>query len=222
MDTAFTPYDEYSEYSRLFLSCLPPTFLLDVPKIIRESTLLAFKRDTELLQGVRRDKYPIDRRALIETGLYNLATRYDGVHAVERKNAGNNYSHVELICRRLVLIPAAVESPGDMIRHAVYRHSLALNPQQAFAGMSDDTIVGDALLGVVLYGPSSEYPKRQEAATPGFVIVRFPANDWSCYVEGRVDLLRRLTEHEKSLEKDRETVESPVAVQPVAVTQEIS
>jgi hypothetical protein len=206
--TGFTPHDQHSLYSSLFLRSVPEGFLLDTPRLVRQAIQQAFKRDTELLPGARRDKFPIDRRALVETALFNLGSKYaaDGMHAVERKNEGNNYSHIEIMCGKVVMIPAAVDSEREIVRDASYRRSLAEKPQLAFANMaeSNEPLPENALLGVILYGPSSDYPRTIEQATPGFVIVRFPASDWSCYVEGRVDLLRRLVDHESARRTDAE------------------
>ncbi len=166
-----------------------------------------------MLPGARRDKYPLTRRAMIETSLYNLAYRYQdqGMHAIERKNEGKNYSHVEITCGRLVIIPAAVETQGDLVRKAVYRFQLAKDPQAAFdlMGIEQDcepAIPPDALLAVILYGPRSSYPQEQHDATPDFVVVRFPMRGFGRYAEGRLDLLKGLTDYERDRQEPRKPV----------------
>jgi len=196
-------FDEPSWLAQAFVASVPQGLLLDIPRVVREATRQAYLRDPELLPGVRRDKFPIDRRALVETSVHALAARYasQGVTATEKKNKTHNYSHIELVSGRVVMIPAAVEADDSLVRDADYRTSLAKNPQLAFSGAGfhpHATPPGDAVLAVVLYGPSSDYPHAAEDAGPGFVVVRFPADDWSCYVEGRVDLLGRLADTEKA------------------------
>jgi hypothetical protein len=196
-------FDEPSWPARVFLASVPQGLLLDIPRVVRDATRQAYLRDSDLLPGVRRDKFPIDRRALVETSVHALATRYagHGVTAMEKTNKTHNYSHIELVSGCVVMIPAAVEADDSLVRDADYRTSLAKNPQLAFSGAGfhpDATPRGDGLLAVVLYGPSSHYPNAAEDLGPAFVVVRFPADDWSCYVEGRVDLLGRLADSEKA------------------------
>lgn len=190
MDNRLT--DGRSEYSRMFASHVPFELAVDMARVARDATRQAFAKDIDLLPGARRDKFPIDRRALTETGFHHLAEKYKGhgVVAKEKKNATGNCSHVEVVSGRVVIIPAAVETDESLVRDAKYRKTLASSPQLALP--LDGEISqhpSDALLAVVLYGPSSTYPKTAEQAEPGFVVVRFPTPDWSCYAEGRIDLL---------------------------------
>ena len=191
MPTWFTE-EHRSKYTKIFSKDVPYRLALDLPRLIQQATQQAYVKDTELLPGVRRDKFPIDRRGYVETGVHHLGTRYDVV-ATEKLNKAGNYHHVELTMGRVVIIPAAVEQEGALPREAVYRNTLAQNPQQALPGFGEaSTIAGDALLAVVLFGPSSYYPRSKDEARPGFVVVRFPYADWSGYAAGRIDLLFHL------------------------------
>lgn len=209
MDSSFKPTDQLSANTRAWLEDVPDRFGLDLTRLIREAFWQAWDKDRDLLPGARRDKYPLDRRALIETALYNLVSRYSGMRALERTNECKNYHHVEITCGRIVMIPAAVESYGDLVRKAIYRHALANDAQQAFEGFKRDEepVPNNALLAVVLYGPSSAYPRQRDEATPGFVVVRFPARGFTGYGEGRLNLLQRLVDYERG--QRRPAVDEP-------------
>jgi hypothetical protein len=213
----FPRYDDPSELSLLYLQSFPARFHVDAARVIRDSFGSAFGKDDDLLPGARRDKYPIDRRALVQTSLHTLCARYQkqGVRSVERVNAAANYHHVEITSGPVVLIAAAVDSEKEVVRDAKYRRYLAKNPQRALHGLGvsdDDEDEPDdkgALLAVILYGPSSKYPYRREDAAPGFVSVRFPTDDFSGYAEGRVDLLARLTEHDNARQRPASPIVEP-------------
>ncbi len=195
MDTAFTPHDERSQWSQMFLRDMPQGLLIDLPRMIRQAGRDALRADDGLLAGARRDKYPLDRRARVQTGLYGLAAKYeaDGVRAVERLNTGDNYHHTELMAGSTVLIAVAEETPLAIPREASYRRSLAASPQAAFAGFGiESPPMGDALLAVILYGPRSFYRESYGEAPESFAVVKFPVHNWKSYVDGRIDLLARL------------------------------
>lgn len=184
-----------SMYVKKFRDDVPHRLAVDIAKVIQQATTQAFIGGTDLIPGAKRDKYPIDRRALVETGFAALASRHKGlgVTAEERTNSAGSASHVELAVGRVVIIPAAVRTSTDLVRKAKYRTSLAQSPQLALEGLGIDVPdPSDALLAVALYGPRNIYPLNAIAAKPTFVIVRFPASDWSCYAEGRIDLLLHL------------------------------
>ncbi|MBF8267364.1 MAG: hypothetical protein HW388_872 [Dehalococcoidia bacterium] len=185
-------FTDRSRYTKIFSEDVPYEVALRIPRIIQQATEEAFRKDAELLPGVRRDMFPLYRRAYVETGVHHLSSRF-AVSTQEKPNKAGNYSHVELVAGRVVIVPAAVESQDDKPRQAAYRDSLAENPQMALPGfeqLSDG--IGDALLAVVLYGPSSYYPRSRDEARPGFVVVRFPYADWSNFAPGRIDLLSHL------------------------------
>lgn len=185
-----------SKYENLFADDVPFKLVLDMARVIKEATTQAFIRNAELITGAKRDLFPHDRRALVETGIYNLATRHrnSGVVVQERKNASGTHSHVEVTLDHVVIIPAAVEKSNMLVREAKYRDTLAANPQSALPGLGINAhhTSPDALLAVILYGPSSMFPRNAGEAHPGFIVVRFPTSDWSGYAEGRIDLLNHL------------------------------
>jgi len=200
MNSAYTAWDEPSHWSRQVLTSVPSTLLNDISRVIREAMRNAYLGDPGMLPGVRRDKYPVDRRGHFETGFHGLSAKYknDGVVAQEVKNKTGNASHVEVTVGHIVMIGAAVESEEAIPREAAYRNSLAQTPQMALRGFDvEQTAPGDALLAVILYGPSSWYPRSFDEARPGFVTLRFPTHDWSQWVEGRIDLLARLIADEQ-------------------------
>ncbi len=188
--------------TQMFLRYVPMDLGLDIAKVIRAATRTAHASHADFRPGARRDLYPYERHALAQTGLLELAPRYQktaGVTAAERPNKTGNRTHVELYAGKVVVIAHAVEGEDVVIRDAAYRNSLAENPQAPLPGLPvpDLPPPGRALLAAVLYGPSSAFPANNDMAQPGFVVVKFPASDWSCYVDGRIDLLSRLSASER-------------------------
>ncbi len=214
MDNAF-PYDEPSRWSHQFLAGFPAKYRIDITRMIVESVKIAYNDCLDFLPGIRRDLFPHIRRAHVETGLVNLAQqKYStrGLVGREVLNKTANHRHAEITTQDVVLIAAAVDSEDESPRWAAYRDSLAVNPQGAFP-LPDNpiTIPGSALLAIMLYGPRSAYPAAPDQMEPGFVVVKFPATDWSCWVEGRVDLWARLQEHDRRRDQGLEPLEEDEA-----------
>lgn len=202
----FTP-----RHVQRFRECLPRRLALDIPRYIRSAATEAFLRGDTLPPGAARDVFPYVRRSLVETGLLSAARKYSdvGVGADEIKNRTLNASHVEIYVEELVLIAAAVEARAQMPREAQFRNSLLEDPQIAFPDptMSSVRPAGDVLVGVILYGPSSHYPRTRTEARPGFVEVRFPVAGWARWAEGSINLLDDLEKYERGKDKPNDDPE---------------
>ncbi|MBI5284327.1 MAG: hypothetical protein HY874_04455 [Chloroflexi bacterium] len=184
-----------------FRECIPQRLALDIPRYIWSATSEAFLRGGALPPFAARDLFPYDRRSLVETGLLTAARKYGdlGIGADEVKNKTLNASHVEIYAQEVVLIAAAVEGRAQLPREAEFRNSLLEDPQIAFPDpeMSSAKPTSNVLVGVILYGPSSHYPRAKTEARPGFVEVRFPVAGWARWAEGSIDLLDELEQYER-------------------------
>ena len=195
--TDFT--EPLSRHSRALLECMAEELLFGLVTRLQAASEQAAVSHSDLSFGAGRDLYPHTRHALVQHSWLELGKTYGhGVVACERRNSSNNRSHVEISAGSVVLIPAAVDRESDLPREAAYRRSLAENPQAALPGLGlKPTPAGNALLAVMLYGPSCAYPGRQSDSGPAFAVIRFPLADWSGYAVGRVDVLGRLLANEK-------------------------
>lgn len=182
-----------SPHSEMFMNSIAEELAFGVVRMVKGATQAAYLAHGDLSPGARRDMFPYVRHGLLQHALVELGRTYGHeVVGFERPNAIGNRTHAEVVSGQVVTIAAAVESPNAIVRDAAYRDSLAENPQFALAGMEiERPAVATALLAVVLYGPSSAFPRSVDQAGPGFVVVRFPARDWTCYVDGYIDLLSR-------------------------------
>lgn len=195
-------FHEPSPLRELFLSDVPEELLLAFPRMLRQASQQAFDAKLEVELGARRDVYPHERRAFANHGLVSLAQRFaaEGVTARETLNASRNDHHVEMVSGSVILLAAAVESDGTLVRDAVYRRSITANPQLVLPA-SDFERAGseldDPLVAVILYGPSSAFPHSAAEVGPAFVTARFPYHDWSGYSEDRIDLLARMHQQDE-------------------------
>lgn len=138
----------------------------------------------------RHDVLPHIRRAYIDQGLRAVAVaqRLRGGADAALNAAGNSY-HAEIVAGRTVLTASAVDSPDQMVRHAIFRETLARNPQRALPGLEPAAPAATAnLYGIIVYGPGD---RRGDPRLPGFVRVVFPDPSCSIYVGDPVDLMAR-------------------------------
>ncbi|MDZ4761790.1 MAG: hypothetical protein SGJ21_12040, partial [Alphaproteobacteria bacterium] len=118
-----------------------------------------------------------------------VAQRFQFANARPQTNHAGNTFHVELIRGRVVLTASAVRRPQEMVREAIFRRTLARDPQRSFFDEDHPSVElpDDPLYGLVLYGPPS---RRADQRFPGFVVVAFPDPQLRYYID-EVDLLNK-------------------------------
>lgn len=145
------------------------------------------------------DLYPNVRRAMFERNWRTRMTRYRDVQIEPTLNYGGNCHHTEMRRGAIVLTSSAVESPGTLVRHAIFRESLAQSSQlELFQELLKRPAKG-SLYAILLHGPTGIMLRE-----PQFIQVAFPANDLSSYVENtHIDLLARLPAVREELSGER-------------------
>jgi hypothetical protein len=133
------------------------------------------------------DLLPYERRAYVENNLLGLAKRYKLTRPTPQLNKARNSFHVELLSGGCVLTASAVESRGEMVRHAIFRETLARHRQGQLFNQEPDAAPGATLYGIILYGAPD---KDDNQSFPGFVVVAFPDRFCERYVS-EVDLMSR-------------------------------
>ena len=127
-----------------------------------------------------------ERRAYVEQNLYAFAKRYSLTNSQPRMNHGKNSFHVELVHGAIVLTASSVQSPEQMVRKAVFRDTLARDPQgHLFENEVSSPDLDSLLYGIILYGA------LPEERFPAFVNVAFPDQECSRYLGDSVSLMDR-------------------------------
>ena len=127
-----------------------------------------------------------ERRAYVEQDLYAFAKRYSLTNSRPRMNYTKNSFHVELVHGSIVLTASSVQSPEQMVRKAVFRDTLARDPQGHLYENEVSSPDPDSLLyGIILYGA------LPEERFPSFVNVAFPDQECSRYLGDSVSLMDR-------------------------------
>ena len=125
-----------------------------------------------------------ERRAYIEQNLRAFAKRHKINCPKAKLNYARNSFHTELVSGRTVLTASALEWQDQMVREALFRNTMAREPQ---AHLFDEEIPPDSndpLYGIICYGVGA----RRVDPIPGFVRVAFPNSTCSNYIDA-VDLM---------------------------------
>lgn len=205
----FDDINRPSAECRTFADSVPTGLLNDFGRLVIEAMRTAWSTGADLPAGIRHDRFSYDFRFNVEVGLLHLGQRYkaEGVTAREAANTVGNWHHSELLFKGVVLTASAVESPDTMVRDARFRRTLAKNPQLALGTVElEEDPPSDGLYAVLLY-PSGAFTLKAEAATPSFVLVRFPTSDCSTYIGGRIDALAAAREAQQAAQAAPKRVE---------------
>jgi hypothetical protein len=162
---------------------IPPAFLTDfatgLPFVYQEvhSTLLRKYRVSW------RDVLPHERRAAVDQHLSELAEKH-GLPVLLVPNSINNSRHVETRIEPVVLTANAVATPGQMVRDAIFRTTLAESNYELGFDPRCYKPRGNAYYGILLHGPDA-YDESRVA----FTCLGFPNRELTAWVEeGHFDL----------------------------------
>ncbi|HVF59555.1 MAG TPA: hypothetical protein VNJ70_07075 [Thermoanaerobaculia bacterium] len=173
-----------SELRDLFFQNVPEPVLMDTAKVAIGSYVEAFKYCCDNFPGPEaHDIYPQIRRVMFERNWRGRISRYPGVTLEAMPNAIDNCYHGELTAGRVVMTVSAVESPGKVVREAVFRTGLARDSQMNLYGEAAPPPAAAALYAILVHGPLGFM-----LPSPGFLHVAFPASDCDSYVD-RFNLL---------------------------------
>jgi hypothetical protein len=168
-----------SELKALFLDEVPEPVILDTARCIIGSYDEAFRFCRSNFPGPEaHDLYPIIRRSMFERNWRARLSRYK-IDLVPTPNAIGNCFHTELRLDRVIITVSAVESPGDIVREAVFRKGLAQDNQLNLFFEAEPPPEDASLYAIVLHGPAA----AGLLPSPGFIRIAFPARDCDKYVD---------------------------------------
>jgi len=128
----------------------------------------------EYLWPEAHDLRPMLLRASMERLIAEVAGKTKGVHAHPRPNEARNCYHREVASGRFVLTASQVKSPGEMVREAVYRITLASESQLLLPGFETTPNATASYYAILLYGQSG-------TGSP-FLHLAIPTRDYLTYL----------------------------------------
>jgi len=169
-----------SELKPVFLQDVPEPVILDAARCLIGSYEEAYKYCIAEFPGPEaHDLYPILRRSMVERNLRARLNRYRETTSTTELNAIGNCYHTELRSGRVVLTVSAVESPGEVVRDAVFRKTLSQNPQGHLFRKREAPPEDARLYAILLHGPLGGGLLR----SPAFIRIAFPDPDCEVYVD---------------------------------------
>ena len=177
---------------------IPGQFLEATIRCLCDSYRLAKE---ECDQGYERyeghDLLPSLRRAKFDGQWRGVAARFDSLTASAESNQAKNCYHTCIQGGKVVLTASLVRHEQEIVRHAVFRETLARSNQVYFPCLEDlaPSISPDALLyAILIHGPALD-----SVARPQFAHVVFPSPDIKGYV-ARIRLEKRYPQYFSPLE----------------------
>ena len=160
-------------------------------------------------KATARNHYPYERLARLDDLLYRLPQDFPEWKAYDRPNASKNCSHVELVNGTLRMTASAVRNKSEVVRSAVFRHTLARPNLQLdlFNPVEPAPVDGD-YYAILLHGPD---PRNQ--SRPAFFQLAFPVPEG-----GYVDVIDLLDEYDLRIDAFYESA-APVETIPDETTE---
>lgn len=144
-------------------------FVMPLPIVYRSAYDFAYSMCDEPRVG---DVSPYIRRAMVEEHLWKTGNRFHKLDAENSLNVARNCHHVEIRSPSIVLTANAVDSPGQMVRDARFRNTLARSNQYVLLPELEEPLDGDYFFAMLLHGPDLE-----DASRVAFVELAFPSSD---------------------------------------------
>jgi len=174
-----------TELRQIFLNDVPEAVLLDTARCVIRTYADALKHCRDNFPGPEaHDLYPIERRAMLERNWRGRLSRYSNIEVSVQPNASGNCFHTEVKAGRVVMTVSAVEAPGDIVREAVFRKSLAQESQLEMFMEPEPPPDDSMLYALLLHGPLG----GGLLASPAFIHIAFPGRDCDKYID-RFNLL---------------------------------
>jgi hypothetical protein len=149
---------------------------------------------------VAHDHFPYHRRTLFEDRWLKLA-KAEGIPAASENNYAHNCHHTTIRIGSIVMIAQAVENPGDPVRRAIFRNTLAESNQRLlFENQRIKPVADSPLLALLLHGPTT-------SKVPYFADIMFPLPDLpglNAYHEERISLFARFPKLVQRIETPKE------------------
>jgi len=170
-----------SDLKGVFLQDVPESVAVDAARCVIGSYESAFRYCRDNFPGPEaHDLYPILRRSMLERNLRARLSRYhETTTSTPELNAIGNCYHTELRSGRVILTISAVQSHGEVVRDAVFRKTLAQNPQGELFRKRELPPEDACLYVILLHGPLGGGMLR----SPGFIRIAFPDQDCETYVD---------------------------------------
>jgi hypothetical protein len=195
MATPYEPhaiFDQYvsSEFQKATLRCLFGAYYLSVA----ECTAIFPVAETH-------DLRPHYVRARFDAGWRFLVTEnFPGIKATPEPNQNASSYHTAIEVGPVILTASAVAAPGELVRWAEFRETLARwNQVDLF---TEEAPLGTRLYAILLHGVDQGNRKQ-----PAFAQIAFPAPDCRSYLGRTIDLMARFPQVVRDLSNiDEETV----------------
>lgn len=166
-------------------------FMKSVPRDFLEKSLRGlFAIYPMALQDVNKrfppaeahDLLPHYRRAMFESEWRKIAKEFPEVRASFKTNKTKNAWHTRIKCGKVILTVSAVESPGEMVRYADFRKTLAERQTDLFRAVNCDDNEDGCYYAILLHGHMGN-----DLSKPGFAEFGVPDNECQGYLE-RINL----------------------------------
>ena len=161
-----------------FLQQVPLAFIRDSIEVLNKGYRESHEICTEgFAEPEAHDLYGHHRRATNEMGWRTTAQRH-GLKTSVVPNSRRTYYHTRVTANKVVMTESFVMHPGDLIRPADFRGTLAQENQLNLFGAPAG---GNAasLFAILVHGLSQHFPDRL-----AFIWVQFPNADCTAYLGG--------------------------------------
>ncbi len=170
-------------FPRGFFVRLFEEFELDYSDAL-DSCLRRFDREEAM------DLLPYERRARNETSLRVVAREFShrGIRATPEPNVTNSNYHTEVVSGPVVLTASFVQHPGDLVRMADFRGTLAQNRQESLIPRQLST--GDRFYAILIHG-NKRIEKVRYHSVLGFFEMAVPNDLCNDYLDRPANLAAR-------------------------------
>lgn len=128
------------------------------------------------------DLLPHYRRAMFESEWRKIAKSSPELRASFETNKTKNAWHTRIRCGKVILTASAVESPGEIVRYADFRKTLAENQTDLFRDQNNQPDKEGHYYAILLHGPLDN-----DLSKPGFAEFGIPDMEFQQYLE-RINL----------------------------------
>jgi hypothetical protein len=182
----------------MFLEDVPLDFLADSVAMLQYLYPEAYRTTYDRFGFPEaHDALGVDRRAMVEGAIRELAGRYPQIQARVLKNHRKTQNYTELRCGRVVITISCLHYPQSRLRPAEFRAQRTLSMQRSISQIQPDLVSETVTVFAVLaHGPKSDTPPHLDWQNLGFAFAGFPTEDclhWQAQIE-LMNSFRRSTE----------------------------
>ena len=174
----------------IFLEDVPHEFLSDLIARLRWIYPQTHRRVySDFPPPEAHDALGVYRRAMIESSLRELASKYPQIDANVYRNHRKTQNYTELRAGRVVFTESCLHFPQSPVRHADFRAMKSRTLQHSFECIQPDTAIDDgAVFAILGHGPKPGKMFLRDWSNLGFAFVGFPTIDCEAW-EFRIELM---------------------------------